>query len=221
MPKIKKNVNIVKSRYWALVAYPDSLPKNWQEILIATGIPCCVSPLHDADFNADDTQKKAHYHILLCYGNTTTYNTIKKITDSLNATIPQVVNNLKGYYRYLTHQDNPEKAQYDKADIISLNGFCVGDYVELTKGYYQDTAYRTGYATTTDGVTTVIYAIPTAKEGATTVYTSTTASTGETGYNFNGWTMDGNVITDGTDDNKSITEPVANNTATVSYVANW
>ena len=70
---------------------------------------------------------------MLCYGNTTTYNTIKKITDSLNATIPVVVNNLKGYYRYLTHADNPEKAQYDKADIISLNGFCVGDYIELTK----------------------------------------------------------------------------------------
>ena len=134
MPKIKKNVNIEKAKYWAFVAYPDSLPENWRDILTATGIPCCVSPLHDADINADETQKKAHYHILLCYGNTTTYNTIKKITDSLNATIPQVVNNLKGYYRYLTHADNPEKAQYDKADILSLNGFCVGDYVELTKG---------------------------------------------------------------------------------------
>ena len=133
MPKIKKNVNIEKAKYWAFVAYPDSLPENWRDILTATGIPCCVSPLHDADINADETQKKAHYHILLCYGNTTTYNTIKKITDSLNATIPQVVNNLKGYYRYLTHQDNPEKAQYSEVDIITLNGFNKLDYFDITR----------------------------------------------------------------------------------------
>lgn len=132
MPKIKKNVNVEKAKYWAFVAYPDSLPKNWQEILIATGLPCCISPLHDADFNADETQKKAHYHIIICFSNTTTFSNAKKVSDSLNATIPQSIKNLKGYYRYLTHQDNPEKAQYSENDIINLNGFCTSDYFDLT-----------------------------------------------------------------------------------------
>lgn len=40
---------------------------------------------------------------------------------------------MEGYYRYLTHQDNPEKAQYSKADIQHLNGFDIRDFVELTK----------------------------------------------------------------------------------------
>ena len=83
MAKIKKNVNNEKAKYWAFVAYPDSLPENWQEILISTGLPCVVSPLHDADINADDTQKKPHYHIIMCFSNTTTYTNAKKITDDV------------------------------------------------------------------------------------------------------------------------------------------
>lgn len=133
MAKIKKNVNNEKAKYWAFVAYPDSLPDNWQEILISTGLPCVVSPLHDADINADDTQKKPHYHIIMCFSNTTTYTNAKKITDSLNATIPKAVKNIKGYYRYLTHQDNPEKAQYSEVDIITLNGFNKLDYFDITR----------------------------------------------------------------------------------------
>ena len=133
MAKIKKNVNNEKAKYWAFVAYPDSLPENWQEILTSTGLPCVVSPLHDADINADDTQKKPHYHIIMCFSNTTTYTNAKKITDSLNATIPKAVKNIKGYYRYLTHQDNPEKAQYSEVDIITLNGFNKLDYFDITR----------------------------------------------------------------------------------------
>ena len=37
------------------------------------------------------------------------------------------------YYRYLTHKDNPEKAQYDEKDIQTLNGFDIRDFVEMTK----------------------------------------------------------------------------------------
>lgn len=40
---------------------------------------------------------------------------------------------MRGYYRYLTHMDNPEKAQYSLLDIQRLNGFDIGDFVEMTK----------------------------------------------------------------------------------------
>ena len=69
----------------------------------------------------------------MCFSNTTTYTNAKKITDSLNATIPKAVKNIKGYYRYLTHQDNPEKAQYSEVDIITLNGFNKLDYFDITR----------------------------------------------------------------------------------------
>lgn len=124
---------IVKKRYWAFVLYPESAPKNWLDILQETGLPCCVSPLHDKDINPDNTPKKPHYHIILCYGSPTTYNNVLNLTQNiLKQTIPIPLEQVKGYYRYLTHLDNPEKYQYSSNDIKCFNGFCSDDYISLT-----------------------------------------------------------------------------------------
>ena len=56
---------------------------------------------------------------------------VKRLTDSLGATAPQALEQVIGYYRYLTHKDNPEKAQYDEADIVRGNGFNILDYSDL------------------------------------------------------------------------------------------
>ena len=82
----KKNT---KKRNWAFVLYPESAPEDWKEQLQLAGLQCAISPLHDKDLNADGTPKKAHYHIILVYGNPTTYNNVKTLTDRLNKTIPQ------------------------------------------------------------------------------------------------------------------------------------
>lgn len=39
---------------------------------------------------------------------------------------------LRGYYRYLIHKDNPEKYQYSQDLITTINGFDVNNYLELT-----------------------------------------------------------------------------------------
>ena len=123
----------LKKRNWAFVVYPESSPENWLEILRQTGAPIAISPLHDKDVNADENEKKAHYHVIICYSGPTTLNTVKKLTDSLNAPQPIALEQVRGYYRYLTHSDNPEKYQYDPKDIKLLNGFSITDFVELTK----------------------------------------------------------------------------------------
>lgn len=123
----------VKKRNWAFVLYPESAPADWLEQLKMSGIQGAVSPLHDQDKNADGEPKKAHYHIILVYGNPTTYSNVKSLTDRLNQPIPQPLEQVRGYYRYLTHEDNPEKAQYDPGDIQLINGFDIRDFVELTK----------------------------------------------------------------------------------------
>ena len=51
------------------------------------------------------------------------YSQILAITQALNCPIPQVCNDLRGLVRYFTHKDNPEKAQYEQKDIITLSGF--------------------------------------------------------------------------------------------------
>ena len=128
-----KKQKIVKKRNWAAVLYPDSLPNDWLEILQKTGLQIAISPLHDADLNADETEKKPHYHIIFCYSGPTSFSVVKCITDKLNGTFPIPLESVRGYYRYFTHEDNPEKTQYDKKDIKCINGFNIVDFVELTR----------------------------------------------------------------------------------------
>lgn len=139
----------VKKRNWAFVLYPESAPADWREQLQKTGLPCAISPLHDRDVIATGEPKKPHYHVMVFYQGPTSYNVVKRLTDGLNQPIPQVVEQVRGYYRYLTHMDNPEKAQYPASEIQTLNGFDIGDFVEMSKsevtkvlralmGYIQD-----------------------------------------------------------------------------------
>lgn len=117
--------------------YPESAPNNWREQLEKTGLRCAISPLHDKDIYDDGEQKglpkKPHYHVILCYEGPQTYNAVKAITERLRQPIPQPLDSIRGAYRYLTHDDHPDKFQYSKAEITFLNGFDYRDYVELTK----------------------------------------------------------------------------------------
>lgn len=123
----------VKKRNWAFILYPESAPDDWREILQQSGLQVAISPLHDRDLNPDGEIKKAHYHIIICYSGPTSYNVVKALTDRLNCPIPQALEQVRGYYRYFTHKDNPEKYQYSELDIQSINGFSIRDFVELSK----------------------------------------------------------------------------------------
>ncbi|MBQ8146997.1 MAG: replication protein [Clostridia bacterium] len=123
----------VKKRNWTFVLYPESAPADWLERLKLSGLMSAISPLHDKDINPTGEPKKAHYHVLLVYSGPTTYNAVAKFTASLNATIPQALESVRGMYRYFSHKDNPEKYQYDESDILNVNGFNISDLIELTK----------------------------------------------------------------------------------------
>lgn len=123
----------IKKRNWTFVLYPESAPSDWIERLKLSGLMAAISPLHDKDLNPTGEAKKAHHHVLLVYSGPTTYNAVAKFTASLNATVPQALESVRGMYRYFSHKDNPEKYQYDERDIIAVNGFNIADLVELTK----------------------------------------------------------------------------------------
>lgn len=123
----------VKKRNWAFIVYPESAPSDWFDILIQKGVQGCVSPLHDKDVNPDGAAKKPHYHVLVTYDGPKSFNSINEYVSALNQPIPIPVESVRGQYRYFTHEDNPEKAQYDKSDIRIMNGFSIRDFVELTK----------------------------------------------------------------------------------------
>lgn len=143
----------VKKRNWAFFVYPTkeqlamlnsnydgsdgygSVPDDWKKRLQLSGLQYAISPLHDKDKLEDGSEKtkKPHYHVIVVYGSPTTYNNVKSLTDSFNSPIPQALEQVRGYYRYLTHKDNPEKYQYDEKDIITGGGFNIADFIELSK----------------------------------------------------------------------------------------
>lgn len=124
---------MTKGRNWAFVVYPESLPENWQDIVLETGLPMAFSPLHDKDVNPGGDNKKPHYHVICYYENTTTQKNVKEnVTDRLNGTIPIKLESMVGMYRYHLHLDNPEKYQYDDRNRIFFNGFDVNKVDSLT-----------------------------------------------------------------------------------------
>ena len=124
-----------KTRYWTFLIYPDDIKTDWLSFLNELHIPVAISPLHNKDINPDDTIKKPHFHIIVCFEGPTTYNNILDnickplgCYDDLDKklygiTIPKRVLSLRGMYRYLTHLDNPEKYQYNQEDITTLGDF--------------------------------------------------------------------------------------------------
>lgn len=123
----------IKGRNWAFVVYPESLPQNWEDIVVETGLPMCFSPLHDKDVNPTGEIKKTHYHVICYYDNPTTSRAVKEyVTDKLNGTIPIKLESMTGMYRYHIHLDNPEKYQYDDRDRKFFNGFDVNKVDSLT-----------------------------------------------------------------------------------------
>lgn len=122
----------VKKREWTFVLYPESAPSDWRDIIRQRGLVAAASPLHDKDINADGTPKKPHHHIIVVYDGPTTYSNVSALSvGELNGTIPKVLDSPRGMYTYFTHEDNPEKAQYEKKNIEHFNNFNITDLCML------------------------------------------------------------------------------------------
>jgi hypothetical protein len=118
-----------KSKYFCAILYPDSTTYDTDLIIKALAdehLTFAVSPIHNSDFDDDGSPKKAHYHLLLAYSSATTLNNIRawfKVcgmpTSELHSV--RVCASGVGYYRYLTHKDDADKAQYNDNDIRIFN----------------------------------------------------------------------------------------------------
>lgn len=122
----------VKKRNWCFVVWPDSAPENWRDLLQESGLLFAISPFHDKDINPDGSIKKPHYHVIMCFDGPTTFNNALSVAKKCNANTVQPLEQIRGYYRYFTHMDNPEKYQYNDNDITTINGFDINNYIELT-----------------------------------------------------------------------------------------
>ena len=118
-----------KSKYFCAILYPSSTSYDSDKLIKALAeehLTFAVSPIHDRDIENDCSLKKAHYHLLLAYSSATTLNNIRSwfkacgMPESDLHTVRVCASGV-GYFRYLTHKDNPEKAQYDANDVRIFN----------------------------------------------------------------------------------------------------
>ena len=120
-----------RARSYATIVYPDSAPADWMEKLEELHVPCLISPLHDQDINPDGTPKKPHFHVLLLFESVKSPQQVKEMLKKVKSVGCEKVNSVRGYTRYLCHLDNPEKHQYNPADVQSLSGADYQSTVEL------------------------------------------------------------------------------------------
>ena len=135
----------IKKRNWAFVLWPDSAPIEWRDILQETGLMFAISPFHDKDLNPDGSPKKPHYHVIMCFDGPTTFNNACSIAKRVGANTVQPLEQIRGYYRYFTHIDNPEKYQYNDKDITTINGFNINNYIELTYSEINNLLFQIQY----------------------------------------------------------------------------
>jgi len=118
-----------KSKYFCAILYPDSKSYDTEKViksLAAEHLTFAVSPIHDRDLDDDGNIKKPHFHLLLAYSSATTLNNIQRwfkvcgLPESDLHSVRVCASGV-GYYRYLTHKDNPEKVQYYDNDIRVFN----------------------------------------------------------------------------------------------------
>lgn len=115
-------------RNFATLVYPESAPDNWLEVLRDSHLQIFVSPLHDKDLNPNGTPKKPHFHVMPMWENPINREVAEEFFSTFGGVGCEVVKTKRGYARYLTHMDNPEKYQYDANDVLSLGG---ADYFSI------------------------------------------------------------------------------------------
>lgn len=121
-----EKISTTRYRNFATVVYPDSAPDNWRDILSNHHIPAFISPLHDKDINPNGEPKKPHYHVMIMFEGKKSIEQVIEVFASIGGVGCEVIKTIRGYARYLCHLDNPEKAQYNQADVVALAG---ADYV--------------------------------------------------------------------------------------------
>lgn len=139
---------ISKSRNFAFVLYPESMPDDWKNILeYKLDVSMAISPIHNKDISetGNNKYKKEHYHVLYIAHNCVTAESVrKKIKRALgNNSIShvEIVDNVLNYYKYLTHDSadaiRKNKHKYSIKEITHINGFDIDRYIYMDESQKQ------------------------------------------------------------------------------------
>ena len=136
-----------RNRYWATIIYQESVPDDWKERLKNLHTPALASPIHDKDIDNKGEVKKSHRHIILLYESLKSRKQATEAFSVIGGVGAESVACLRSYVRYLTHIDNPEKAQYNSDDVIAFSGADYNLLSELSTDKYKIMAEILDYIT--------------------------------------------------------------------------
>ena len=134
----------LKARYWQAIMYPENMIDDWENKiceLLQVPFAYCI---HTMDTDKKKEKRKIHVHIIIAYGNTTTYKsalrTFKRLEKEGKSAIPnntiQQVISVRNAYDYLIHDTDDSrkkgKYQYPKDFRILGNNFDIGSYEQLS-----------------------------------------------------------------------------------------
>lgn len=119
----KRDRRKLQSNFWLFIVYPDSAPENWKARIAEMQVEILISPLHTKDVNPDGTPKKPHWHGIAMFDSKKSLEQMQEMLAWLNGPTPiKPKGSLRSAARYLIHADNPEKAQYDKDEVLEFGG---------------------------------------------------------------------------------------------------
>ena len=128
----------VKARYWWAVLYQENMVDGWRdniEELLQLPYAYCE---HVADVDGKGEHRKDHVHVIIVFGNTTTYKTamsvFKRLGEKALNKCERVID-IRHCYDYLIHDTDKcrklGKHQYDPSERITGNGFDIGNYEQM------------------------------------------------------------------------------------------
>ena len=125
-----------RSKYFELIVYRnDYTHQQIIDKITSSRLECVISPYHDRDFKEDGTYKKAHYHVGVFFPTLKSIAQVYAIFKSLDViqrdNQVEFINDVGKFIDYLTHKNNPEKAQYLSEDIVTVNGFNINKWVKF------------------------------------------------------------------------------------------
>lgn len=125
-----------RSRSWATIIYPESSP-DFEQKIRALMLEGFISPLHTDIDEEKQLEKKPHRHFLMQFPSVKSYTQVKEICDQFGGAGAECVSNTRAYARYLCHLDQPNKKQYDPAEVIPIGAEDYFNLIEAPSTRYQ------------------------------------------------------------------------------------
>ena len=143
--KTEANNNSIttKARYWVGIGWIENLRGDWQDVIGGLLQYPYTYVVHDKDVDSEGKPIPPHVHIMIAYGNTTTYKSALELFRTLNAPGKQAFNtcfkvqNVRHMYNYLVHDTDDarkkKKYQYPEDERVCGNNFEIGLFEQISQ----------------------------------------------------------------------------------------